>query len=146
MELRQSKDVLVVDDDDEVRTMICAALGLAGLSCDAADQGYAALEQMRLIDYAVVLLDVVMPHLDGIQVLTELQSWNRAAYLKPVILLMTALPDREFPLLPNDVAQAILRKPLEIHELIALVAGCVRRQAAQRSHGLAGARTGVQPQ
>jgi DNA-binding response OmpR family regulator len=130
MEMRQKKDVLIVDDDDEVRVLICAALDQAGLSCDTADHGHAALERMRTMDYSVVLLDLVMPQLDGVQVLTELQSWHRVDFRKPVVLIMTAMSERDCPPIPGDVAQAIIRKPLDVSDLVALVTGCVSARQA----------------
>jgi len=125
MELRAAKDVLIVDDDDGLRTMICAALQQAGLTCDTIDQGLGALDHMRRTDYAVVLLDLVMPRLDGIQVLHELERRPLLHSRKPVVMIMTGMPEREWPPVPEDFAHAVLRKPLDIDELTALVVGCV---------------------
>lgn len=130
MEPRLAKDVLVVDDDDELRTLICTVLQNAGLSCDTTDHGRGALEHMRRTDYAVVLLDLVMPQLDGVQVLHEFDAWGRAQHRKPVVLIMTGMPERDWPPVPGEVAQAILRKPLDLAEMAALVVGCVQARQA----------------
>lgn len=133
MEMRKIKDVLVVDDDDAVRAMICAGLELAGLTCDHARDGMAALDLLRIGDYPVVLLDMQMPLLDGAGVLHELQAWRQPEQRKPIVLIITAFPERESAPLPGDVAQAIIRKPFEMDDLVGLVGGCV----AARTSGLA---------
>ena len=131
MALQKSKDVLIVDDDDTIRNLLCAALAKAGLSCDDAGHGVAALEKLKSTDYAVVLLDLMMPELDGTGVLQELQSWQQPQDRKPVIVVITAFPDRKQPALPGEMVQAIVRKPFDVTELTELVAGCV---AARRAH------------
>lgn len=131
MALQKTKDVLIVDDDDAIRNLLCAALAQAGLTCDDASHGVAALQKLKAVDYSVVLLDLMMPQLDGAGVLAELQSWQQPQDRKPVIVVITAFPDREQPALPGEMVQAIVRKPFDVGELTELVAGCV---AARRAH------------
>lgn len=131
MDQRGSKDVLIVDDDDEVRGLLCVALKAAGLACDHASHGLAALEHLRARDYAIVLLDLVMPQLDGVGVLRELQGWHQPELRRPVIVVMTGMSVHDSPSLPGDVVQAIVRKPLHVAELTELMVGCV---AARRAH------------
>lgn len=131
MDQHGSRDVLIVDDDDEVRGLLCVALKAAGLACDHASHGLAALEHLRAHDYAVVLLDLMMPHLDGVGVLRELQGWHQPELRRPVIVVMTGLSVHESPTLPGDVVQAIVRKPFHVADLTELMVGCV---AARRAH------------
>lgn len=131
MALQQSKDVLIVDDDDAIRNLLCAALAQAGLTCDDASHGVAALEKLKTTEYSVLLLDLMMPQLDGSGVLNELQSWQQPQERKPVIVVITAFPDRKQPALSGEMVQAIVRKPFDVTELTELVAGCV---AARRTH------------
>ena len=131
MSLPSSKDVLVVDDDDGIRGLLCTALTRAELTCDDASHGEAALEKLRTTDYSVVLLDLMMPRLDGPGVLQELQTWQQPQERKPVIVVITAFPEREVPALPGEMVQAIVRKPFDVSELTELVAGCV---ATRRAH------------
>lgn len=128
---KKSKDVLVVDDDDAIRTLLCSALTRAGLTCDDAAHGLDALEKLKSTGYSVVLLDLMMPKMDGPGVLQELQSWKQPEERKPVIVVITAFPDREQPPLPGEMVQAVVRKPFDVTELTELVAGCV---AARRAH------------
>ena len=72
-------NVLIVDDEDEFREMIIKRLNKRGLICDGAENGEKALEHIKRGDFDVVLLDVKMPGMDGIQVLREIKR------LKPLI-------------------------------------------------------------
>ena len=57
--------VLVVDDDDVIRQLICVNLELEGFEVHMAVDGLDALEKVREVDPAVVTLDIMMPRLDG---------------------------------------------------------------------------------
>lgn len=127
-----TKDVLIVDDDDRERQMICIAFTKAGLACDEANHGLAALEKLRMTDYLLVLLDLMMPRLDAAGVLEAFQVWQRAPERKPIILIMTGFPEA-IDRLPADSVQAVIRKPFDLNELIPIVAGCV---ATRRAHAL----------
>ncbi|HEX8408146.1 MAG TPA: response regulator [Thermoanaerobaculia bacterium] len=131
MASNKSKDVLIVDDDDAIRNLLCTALTHAGLTCDDASHGVDALQKLKTTDYSVLLLDLMMPQLDGSGVLTELQTWQQPQDRKPVIVVVTAFPERERPALPGEMVQAVVRKPFDVTELTELVAGCV---AARRAH------------
>ncbi|HEY0158559.1 MAG TPA: response regulator [Thermoanaerobaculia bacterium] len=131
METRRSKDVLIVDDDEEVRRLLCAMLERTGLTCEAASHGVEALGYLRVTTYSVVLLDLEMPELDGTGVLSEMLSWNEPEERKPVILIVTGTPEREMPLLPGDIAQAIVRKPIDSADLAGIVGGCVAARQAR---------------
>lgn len=72
-------NVLIVDDEDEFREMTIKRLNKRGLICSGAENGSTALERIKTEDIDVVLLDVKMPGMDGIQVLREIKR------LKPLI-------------------------------------------------------------
>jgi DNA-binding response OmpR family regulator len=76
--------VLVVDDEAEVRSSLARLLALLGYSCDVAGCGRSALEMSRRADYDVVVLDIRMPGLDGVEVM---QSMHREDPGLPIILL-----------------------------------------------------------
>lgn len=143
MDQHGSRDVLIVDDDDEVRGLLCAALKAAGLACDHASHGLAALEHLRAHDYAIVLLDLMMPQLDGVGVLRELQLWQQPEQRRPVIVVMTGMSVIDSPALPGDYVQAIVRKPFHVSDLTELMVGCV---AARRAHTTSRQSPGIQIQ
>lgn len=126
---RQSKDVLIADDDAGIRQLICLAMQRHDLSCDTAANGRQVLECLRVKDYAVLLLDLMMPQLDGFGVLAELASRETAPDAGLIVLVMTAFDERvDLPVIGESV-HAVIRKPFDLRELAALVSGCVQTRA-----------------
>jgi DNA-binding response OmpR family regulator len=64
--------VLVVDDEEELTSALVERLRFRGFVCDGATSGAAALEMIEQRSYDVIVLDVKMPGLDGIEVITRL--------------------------------------------------------------------------
>ena len=67
-------DVLVVDDEQDFRDIIVKKLEKRDLKCDSAPDGATALEMVKAKKYDVVLLDVKMPGMDGIEALREIKK------------------------------------------------------------------------
>jgi DNA-binding response OmpR family regulator len=125
------KDVLVVEDDEAIRKLILLALGREGLACDSAGGGIPGLEKLNSGSYAVLLLDFMMPGMNGVELLTRYSQLRRPPEEQPIVLLLTAAADRD-PLLPvAEVVHAIIKKPFDLHELTEIVCGCV---SARRNH------------
>jgi CheY-like chemotaxis protein len=129
--MRKSSDVLIVDDDAGIRQVIRLALQKDAISCDVATDGLDALEHLKTTDYAVVLLDLMMPRMDGIGVLTTVRDWEPFQHAAPVVLVMTAFPNREELPVLGEVVQAVVRKPFDLGDLAGIVHGCV---TARRGH------------
>jgi CheY-like chemotaxis protein/anti-sigma regulatory factor (Ser/Thr protein kinase) len=111
-------DVLIVDDDDATREGLCELLALAGFSVKAEKDGLRALEVIRAYDVSVVLLDVLLPGLGGLEVLARCAEERRAAK----IVIMTGLDTPETVLgALRDQAYDFLPKPIEPARLIEVV-------------------------
>jgi len=80
------KLVLVVDDEDLTRQMICMFLALDGLETIEAENGIEALEQVAHHRPDVIILDVMMPEMDGITVCKKLRENPDTATI-PVLIL-----------------------------------------------------------
>ncbi|MEA2336328.1 MAG: two-component system, NtrC family, response regulator AtoC [Thermoanaerobaculia bacterium] len=132
-----TKDVLIVEDDDGIRTMVAAALVRAGLTCDIATDGVYAVEHLTEKRYTVLLLDMSMPRLDGAGVLKEIRAFYGDDSERPVVLVMTAAIDRgREPLAPYaQIVQAVITKPFNLHELRDLVQSCVALKQRQETSG-----------
>jgi len=87
-----SERVLIVDDNEDVRRILALRLGLAGFEVRDAADGRAGLEALRGGSWDLVLLDLVMPELDGFDVLAELQDQPSAA---PPVIVITQYDDAE---------------------------------------------------
>jgi len=128
--LRQ--DLLIVDDDNAIRTLIFVAMTRRGLKCESAKDGQDALEKMTSGTYAVVLLDLMMPRVDGAEFLRQLASLDLSTTSRPVVLLMTAFSNDRLPVIGEPI-HAVVKKPFDIEDLVALVSGCVEQRKAHEA-------------
>jgi putative two-component system response regulator len=117
--------VLVVDDDDSARHLLTCLLSRQGYTVESAPDGAAALAAVRERGPDVVLLDVIMPGLDGFEVCRRLKG-DPATRLTPVVLVTGA--DDPAHRVEGLAAGAddFLAKPVESSELLARVGALVR--------------------
>ncbi len=129
--------LLVVDDNEENRQLLSRRLGQRGYLVDTAEDGEAALARLAAAGYDVVLLDLVMPRLGGLEVLERVrQRWNSSDL--PVIIT-TARDSTE------DVVEALRRgandyvtKPLDLPVVLARIeTQLTLRRQNQEIHRLA---------
>jgi EAL domain-containing protein (putative c-di-GMP-specific phosphodiesterase class I)/DNA-binding response OmpR family regulator len=127
-----SASVLVVDDDAAIRQLVAIALGNAGLRVLVADDGRSALDIVETQSVGVLVCDVQMPGLSGIEVVQELRRRPETSTL-PVIL-MTGSGD-EYSVVKGLEAGAtdFLSKPVRLDELVARVRAHLRTHAAWSS-------------
>lgn len=115
--------VLVADDDQSIRQLVCTIVQREGLEVDCVADGAEAIEKLMTHEYAVILLDLMMPRVDGFGVIEYLKN-NPPAH-KPVILVITAYADQRFKEVDPDVVAGVIRKPFEVSDLGNLVRLCV---------------------
>ncbi len=119
--------VLVVDDDPEVREFVCEILGEAGFATMTASDGDEVVEQARRAGPRLIILDVMMPRMDGYTTLTRLRG-HPATKDIPVIVL-TGQAEPFYRTLSAGVgAVAHLTKPFSPEQLT----GTVRRVIAEQ--------------
>ena len=87
-----AKRILIVDDDPSVRTLFTDSLGAEGFEVMTAADGELGLAAIKEGGYDLVLLDVMMPKIDGIGILSELQA-HPAKAANGKIILFTSLHD-----------------------------------------------------
>lgn len=115
------KRILVVDDDDAIRTLLFTVLRRRGFKVDVARNGVEAVERCAACAYAVVLLDLMMPRMSGWEVLETLA--REPMQTRPVVLVLTAgLEPRN---LDTTLVAGMMHKPFDIDLLIDTVAGCL---------------------
>ncbi len=107
--------VLIVEDDDSIRGLLLTTLRREPLQVDEADDGQEALHLTALNDYAVILLDLMMPRVDGFAFLEQFHGNTRDRV--PVIFVVTAFDDLVFDRIPAHHAHAIIRKPFDVLRL-----------------------------
>ncbi len=120
--------VLVVDDDATVREVVVGYLRNAGHEVHEAVDGAGALDAVRQVDTDLVVLDVMMPGIDGLEVCRRLRRQSDV----PIVLL-TALGDEQDRVVGLEIgADDYVTKPFGMNELLA------RMRAAQRRANVAG--------
>jgi class 3 adenylate cyclase len=121
----ESARVLVVDDQPDNVQLLCDLLTLHGYAVETAASGQAALEAVARAVPDLVLLDVVMPGLSGLEVLRRLRADARFAAL-PIVLVTALDPDSERVKGLEAGADDFLGKPVNGSELLARVRSLVR--------------------
>jgi adenylate cyclase len=119
--------VLVVDDDSVNRLLLSRSLEREGHRFAIAEDGRRALEILRAESFDVVLLDVVMPEIDGFEVLAQMQADSELRHV-PVIMI-SALEDMESVVRAIELgAEDYLPKPFNPVLLRARINGCLTRK------------------
>ncbi|HIZ29590.1 MAG TPA: response regulator transcription factor [Candidatus Adamsella sp.] len=117
---------LIVDDDAEIRDFIKTDLEMSGFSIDTATDGQMGLNMALKSDYELIILDVMMPKMDGFEVCQNIRKVNK----KVPILLLTAKGAIEDKVKGfNCGADDYLVKPFDIQELLVRVRALLRRNA-----------------
>lgn len=116
--------VLLVEDDSATAKSIEMMLRSEGYVCDSTDLGEDGLEIGKLYDYDIIVLDLMLPDIDGYEVLRRL----RAAQIRTPILILSGLSELDAKIKGLGFgADDYLTKPFSIHELLARVKAIFRR-------------------
>lgn len=120
MTAEQQKRVLVVDDDAGTRKLLSTVLLGRGLVVDEAENGQEALELIESQPYGVIVLDLLMPVIDGLTVMEKLG----AVTPRPVVLVVTGAAHEIADQLDAATVHGIIRKPFDAEEIANVVAAC----------------------
>ncbi len=122
--------ILVVEDERDLRRGLARALTDAEFAVDESPDGEDGLFRALEIDYDAIVLDLMLPRIDGLDVLDRIR---RAGRTTPVLLLTArdAIDDRVRGL--NRGADDYLTKPFAVDELVARLRALIRRAAHQPS-------------
>jgi len=141
--LKSEPRVLVADDDQSIRQLLCTIVKREQLVVDCVGDGLQAIEMLKQHDYSLILLDLMMPRLDGFGVIDYL--CDHPPLQKPIVLVITAYADQKFKDVDPDVVAGVLRKPFEVAELGGLIQSCVEGFEAAKRTMAASRRPSVEP-
>jgi len=119
--MRPEKRLLIVDDDDAIRALLLTVLRRRGFRLDSARNGVEAIERLRSCRYALVVLDLMMPIVNGYDVLEWLDT--QPVTERPLVLVLTAgLEPKRFD---TKIVVGLLQKPFDVDLLVDTISGCV---------------------
>jgi DNA-binding response OmpR family regulator len=118
--------VLVVEDDSSIRRLVRMVLQRDGYSVDVAADGVEAVLKLGLSDYDVIILDLMMPNLDGFAFMSTMAEHDPER-LRRVIVTSAASPGVIKERM-QGAPFALLPKPFDIDQLSARVRACVAAQ------------------
>lgn len=120
--------ILVVEDQEDLREIIVETLREESFATDSSPDGEEGLYKALNWDYDLVILDVLMPVMDGWEVLQKLRAQKQTP-----VLMLTALDSiRDKVRGLNHGADDYLAKPFDLTELVARVRAVIRRQGGER--------------
>jgi len=115
--------ILLVEDDPSIREVTAIGLGAAGFAVTTAEDGVIGLERFRSEGFDLVLLDVMLPRLDGYEVCRQIRRTSTV----PVVMLTARADTMDVVVGLEAGADDYVRKPFEVPELIARVRAALRR-------------------
>src|SRR5688572_17968824 len=123
-----SRRVLIVDDEDQIRTLLARLLSAHGYECDAAESAAEARRMLKESSYALVLSDVNMPGESGLDFTREVL----AQYPDVAVMMVTGLDDPRYAEVATEYgAYGYILKPFKPNELIINVGNALRRRSLE---------------
>jgi two-component system response regulator MtrA len=115
--------ILLVEDDPSIREVTAIGLGAAGFAMATAADGVEGLERFRAEPFDLVLLDVMLPRLDGYEVCRQIRKTSTV----PVVMLTARSDTMDVVVGLEAGADDYVRKPFDLPELIARLRAALRR-------------------
>jgi DNA-binding response OmpR family regulator len=118
--------VLVVEDEPNIRELVCLHLGLEGYACDGVANGQEALARTEATPFDLLVLDVMLPGLDGVSLCRAVRkgSVNRDV---PILMLTARSQESDKVIGLESGADDYLTKPFGVRELVARARALLRR-------------------
>ena len=122
--------ILIIDDDLKLCRLVKDYLEPLGFAVEAANTGLAGLEKVRADKYQAVILDVMLPEMDGFEVLKRIRTFSTVP-----VLMLTALGDESDRIVGLEIgADDYLPKTFSTRELLARLRAVTRRSQITASH------------
>ena len=124
--------ILIVEDDPDIAELVARYLEKAAFETDRAASGRDALQMIAVNPPALVVLDLMLPHVDGLEICRRLRSDQKTAAI-PLIMLTARAEESERIVGLELGADDYLAKPFSPNELVARVRALLRRAQRQAS-------------
>ena len=120
--------MLVVDDEPAIRALIAKIVQRAGFAVDTARDGAEAIEMLRATGYSVLVVDLMMPVMDGYDVVQHVRD---AGLHNLAIIVITAGESSAIRRLDAGMVHSVIRKPFDIDVLGDLIAAAAQSMQAE---------------
>jgi DNA-binding response OmpR family regulator len=121
--------VLVVEDEPHIRELVCLHLGLEGYTCEAVGDGHEALGRAEGQRFDLLVLDVMVPGLDGLSLCRAVRN-GRINHDVPILILTARREEADKVVGLESGADDYLTKPFGVRELVARARALLRRPRA----------------
>jgi len=118
--------VLVVEDETNIRDLVCLHLGHEGYACEGLADGAAALKRGEIERYDLMVLDVMIPGLDGLSLCRAIRN-GRLNHDVPILMLTARRDEADKVVGLESGADDYLTKPFGVRELVARARALLRR-------------------
>ncbi|MFQ6064121.1 MAG: response regulator [Candidatus Bathyarchaeia archaeon] len=123
--MSRKPSILVVDDDSSIRKTLAAILEEKGYDVEAVETGGKAIEKAKSRFYNLALLDIRLPDMDGVELLTEMKETKP----KMVKIMLTGYPSLQNAVEAlNKGADAYIIKPVDIDKMLATIKDQLNKQ------------------
>ena len=121
--------ILIVEDDKAIQNLLSATLDANSYQCFTAETGEKAIFLATAKNPDILILDLGLPDMDGVELITRIRSWSSC----PILVVSARSEDRDKITALDAGADDYLTKPFELEELEARVRALLRRDFAPRS-------------
>src|SRR5438876_5834810 len=118
--------VLVVEDEPNIRELVCLHLGLEGYACEGVGDGPAALKRAEADRFDLMVLDVMIPGIDGVSLCRAVRN-SRTNRDVPILMLTARREEADKVIGLESGGEDYLTKPFGVRELVARARALLRR-------------------
>lgn len=132
----RTERILVVDDSEVILKMIIKALNAQGFHVDSAEHGLAALTKLREKEYHLLVTDLEMPHMDGMELCQRIRNGETGTPKLPILFATTRTSQTDIVRMRSIGAQAVIAKPFSPERVAAEVERVLTGNHLERKYQL----------
>ncbi len=125
--------ILVVEDEANVRKLVTVNLISRGHTVFEAEDAQAALNQLRMTPFDLLVLDIKLPDLTGWDLLTKIATDSAIKFSNPVLVMTASIMDAHIDLERFPLVVAVLLKPFSAAKLVAAVERALRATLSRQA-------------